>query len=265
MNGSELIARRFLRRVILLLPLLAILVIPAQRLTAEPRAAGPAPQTMHSRVVQALSQENFALRSDGGARLAELSRASLDSAAAKAALRLDEVTRASRNPAPGAIAPSIISRPVATRTLDLRALDALPAAAGDGQWLCLTQAIYFEARGEPLAGQVAVAEVVLNRVDDRRYPKSVCAVTNQGVGKGRVCQFSYACDGRPEVMTSRAARERAGKLAALMLAGRSRSVTGGATHFHAAYVRPYWAGRLTRTAVIGQHLFYRWDVRTARR
>lgn len=146
------------------------------------------------------------------------------------------------------------------RTLDFAALDALPPTTGGAEWKCLSEAIYFESRGEPLAGQIGVAEVILNRVDSPAYPKSVCGVTHQGVGTaGRACQFSYACDGRADVMTSRAPRERAEKLATLMLAGRERVVTDGATHFHAAGVRPGWAGRMTRTAKIGHHSFYRAD------
>ena len=141
----------------------------------------------------------------------------------------------------------------------------MPPAEGDAQWQCLAAAIYFESRGEPLAGQIAVAEVVLNRVDDRNYPRTVCGVTTQGAGSGRGCQFSYACDGRSDVMKSAAPRARAEKLAALMLEGRARSVTDGATHFHARYVRPGWAGRMTRTAAIGAHVFYRPATRLAQR
>jgi spore germination cell wall hydrolase CwlJ-like protein len=104
---------------------------------------------------------------------------------------------------------------------------------------------------------------VLNRVDDRRYPGSICGVTRQGAGSGRACQFSYACDGRPERMATAVPRERAEKLAALMIAGRERSVTEGATHFHAVYVNPGWARQFTRTASIGAHVFYRSGTRLA--
>jgi spore germination cell wall hydrolase CwlJ-like protein len=147
--------------------------------------------------------------------------------------------------------------PEPPQRLDLGSLDAMPRASGSDEWRCLAEAIYFESRGEPLDGQVAVAEVVLNRVDDRQFPKSVCGVTNQGAGSGRGCQFSYACDGRSDVMKSTEARIRAEKLAALMLAGQPRTVTDGATYFHARAVRPGWAGRMTRTAAIGHHYFYR--------
>jgi spore germination cell wall hydrolase CwlJ-like protein len=148
--------------------------------------------------------------------------------------------------------------------LDLASLDAMPAATGGGDdQRCLAEAIYHESRGEPLAGQVAVAEVVLNRVDDRQFPKTVCGVTNQGAGSGRGCQFSYACDGRSDAMKSAEARSRAEKLAALMLAGRPRTVTDGATYFHTRAVRPSWARKMTRTNAIGHHYFYRPATRVA--
>jgi hypothetical protein len=148
-------------------------------------------------------------------------------------------------------------------SLTFAALDGLPGVTGDAEWRCLAEAIYYESRGEPLQGQVAVAEVVLNRVDSRQYPNSICGVTRQGVGNGRACQFSYACNGVPERMSSRVPRERAEKLAAVMIAGRERSVTDGATHFHATYVRPGWARQFVRTAHIGAHIFYRPGTRVA--
>jgi hypothetical protein len=141
--------------------------------------------------------------------------------------------------------------------LDAAAVDAVDHVGGSDEHRCLAEAIYFESRGEPLDGQVAVAEVVLNRVDDRRFPKTVCSVTNQGAGSGRGCQFSYACDGRSDVMKSTAARIRAEKLAALMLAGQPRIVADGATYFHTRSVRPSWARKMTRTTAIGHHYFYR--------
>ena len=131
-------------------------------------------------------------------------------------------------------------------------LDSRPEPRQRGpEWKCLATALYFEARGEPVKGQFAVAEVILNRVADPRYPDSVCAVVNQD------CQFSYTCDGKPERIRERAAFDRAGKIADLMLRGGARALTGGATHFHTRGVRPDWSRRLPRTAQIGDHLFYR--------
>ncbi|MCU0899432.1 MAG: cell wall hydrolase [Cypionkella sp.] len=134
-------------------------------------------------------------------------------------------------------------------------LAAQPRPTGDAQWQCLQQALYFEARGESLKGQFAVAEVILNRVDSREYPNSVCGVVQQSGGGG--CQFSYVCDGNSDVMRDRAAAERAGKIARIMLNGAPRGLTAGATHFHTRAVNPRWASRFPRTASIGAHLFYR--------
>ncbi len=134
-------------------------------------------------------------------------------------------------------------------------LYAQPAPKGDAQWQCLKTALYFEARGEALSGQFAVAEVILNRVDSGRYPRSVCGVVQQG--NARACQFSYNCDGLADVMGDRAAADRAGRIARLMLDGAPRTLTEGATHFHTRAVRPGWAHKFPRTAAIGAHLFYR--------
>ena len=73
-----------------------------------------------------------------------------------------------------------------------------PFRKGGAEWACLTEALYFEARGETLKGQLAVAEVILNRVDNRKYPDSICGVITQGASKRHKCQFSFKCDGRPE-------------------------------------------------------------------
>jgi spore germination cell wall hydrolase CwlJ-like protein len=133
-------------------------------------------------------------------------------------------------------------------------LMAQSAGSGDA-WQCLTEAIYFEARGESLKGQFAVAEVILNRVDSGLYPRSVCGVIRQRGGGG--CQFSYVCDGYSDRMREPGAREIAGRIAAVMLDGAPRLLTDGATHFHTRAVRPSWARKFPHTASIGAHLFYR--------
>lgn len=131
---------------------------------------------------------------------------------------------------------------------------AQPAPTGDAQWECLTQALYFEARGEGLEGQIAVAEVILNRVDSPLYPRTVCGVVKQRGGGG--CQFSYVCDGRTK-MREKGAANMAGRIARAMLDGAPRILTDGATHFHTRGVRPSWSKRFPKTASIGAHLFYR--------
>ena len=129
---------------------------------------------------------------------------------------------------------------------------------GDRAWQCLSEALYFEARGESPRGIFAVAEVILNRVDDPAYPDTVCDVVNQGVGHGLyACQFSYKCDGLPERMSEPRAVRRIGKIARLMLDGLDRPLTAGATHYHTKAVAPSWARVFTRTTTIGTHLFYR--------
>ncbi|GLS88890.1 cell wall hydrolase [Cypionkella aquatica] len=134
-------------------------------------------------------------------------------------------------------------------------LMAQPAATGDQQWQCLKTAIYFESRGESLRGQFAVAEVVLNRVDSPRYPKTICGVVQQR-GSGS-CAFSYSCDGAKDVMTDRSSAEVAGRIARVMLDGAPRALTSGATYFHTRAVSPSWSRQFPRTAEIGSHLFYR--------
>ena len=148
-------------------------------------------------------------------------------------------------------------RVAVVQPIDRRTLDAMPAATGGPDWECLAKALYFEARGETTAGQIAVAEVILNRVDHSRYPNTVCGVISQGSHRMNACQFSFMCDGSPEVMSERAAYARMGKIARLMLDGRPRMLTGGATHYHATWVSPPWARRLERTVWIDDHLFYR--------
>ena len=150
-------------------------------------------------------------------------------------------------PKPGASAPKLIDYSDAW-------LAAQPAATGDQQWDCLRKALYFEARGESLKGEFAVAEVILNRVDDPSFPKSVCGVV-QASGHGS-CAFSFVCDGVRDVMHEPDAIARAGQIARVMLDGAPRSLTLGATYFHTRYVRPDW-GHVVQTASIGGHLFYR--------
>jgi len=138
-----------------------------------------------------------------------------------------------------------------------------PVATGGKDWECLTEALYFEARGEGVPGQFAVAEVIMNRVKSPNYPASVCGVINQGTGKRWGCQFTYTCDGRKEVINDRRAYEQVGKVARLTLDGKVRALTDGATHYHTKAVRPRWAKVYPRTATIGYHIFYRQSYRTA--
>jgi spore germination cell wall hydrolase CwlJ-like protein len=144
--------------------------------------------------------------------------------------------------------------------LDPRVVDRIEVKERSEEWNCLAEALYFEARGEDVDGQLAVAEVILNRVDSEQYPDSVCDVVRQGADSSG-CQFSYMCDGRKEDIANRRAYERIGKIAWLMLAGKPRTLTDEALYFHATSVAPSWSRSYVRTAQIGQHVFYRPKVR----
>ncbi len=136
-------------------------------------------------------------------------------------------------------------------------LAAQPKATGGPEWRCLAEALYFEARGETLKGQFAVAEVIANRVDSKRFPDTFCKVINQGTGRKYACQFTYTCDGLPENISEPRAFVRVGKVARAILDGAKRPLTGGATFYHTTAVSPKWARVFKRTAKIGVHVFYR--------
>lgn len=140
-------------------------------------------------------------------------------------------------------------------------LDSRPAATGDAEFACLAEALYFEARGETVKGQFAVAEVIMNRVRSSQFPGSVCGVVNQGTSSGRrhQCQFSYNCDGYEEVIAEKKAYERVSKVARTVMDGAAGGLTGGATYYHTTGVNPRWNRSFTKTAKIGVHLFYRDD------
>ena len=142
-------------------------------------------------------------------------------------------------------------------------IDSQPKATGSEQWRCLAEALYFEARGETVKGQFAVAEVIRNRVKSDRYPASFCGVIRQGTGRKYQCQFTYTCDGNKEVIREPQAYARVAKVARAVMDGRAAELTNGATHYHTTAVRPRWSKVFERTAHIGKHYFYREDVRTA--
>ena len=123
---------------------------------------------------------------------------------------------------------------------------------------CLATAIYFEARGEAYRGQVAVAQVVLNRVKDHRYPNTICGVVFQNQHRRNSCQFSFACDGIPEVVNDQRSWAQAEDIAKRFTDGELYlTEVGDATHYHATYVRPAWAPRMQKVTQIGLHVFYK--------
>jgi spore germination cell wall hydrolase CwlJ-like protein len=123
---------------------------------------------------------------------------------------------------------------------------------------CLTQAVYFEARGETPRGQAAVAQVVMNRVKSPSFPKTVCGVVFQGAAT-HGCQFSFACDGSMRRGREMGAWDRARRIAERTLAGRMVAGIGAATHFHTTSVEPDWGPQMLRVAQVGLHVFYRFN------
>jgi spore germination cell wall hydrolase CwlJ-like protein len=132
------------------------------------------------------------------------------------------------------------------------------AKAGSSRDLeCLTEAVYYEARGEGAAGQAAVAQVVLNRVRHPAFPKSICGVVFQG------CQFSFACNGAMRANRESGAWNRAQRIATQALSGAVMANVGNATHFHTVNVAPNWSN-LLRVGQVGLHVFYRFGGRSGR-
>jgi spore germination cell wall hydrolase CwlJ-like protein len=154
-------------------------------------------------------------------------------------------------------------KPLTPVSYTRRWLAEQPVATGEADWACLTQALYFEARGESVKGQFAVAEVIMNRVKSGRFPDTVCGVIRQGTGKKYQCQFTYTCDGNSEKIREPGAYKNVGKVARAVLDGRAAALTSGATHYHTTAVRPRWSRVYNKTARIGVHIFYRHTYREA--
>ena len=134
--------------------------------------------------------------------------------------------------------------------------------------LCLALNVYHEAKNQPFIGQVAVAQVVMNRVYDERYPNTVCEVVEQGPTyswkpdfpiKNR-CQFSWYCDGKSDTPTEKDAWNNAVMVANGVYYGEFNDFVEGSTHYHAYYVTPEWTSAKTYITRIEDHIFYRWDI-----
>ena len=123
---------------------------------------------------------------------------------------------------------------------------------------CLAEAVYFEARGEAVRGQIAVAQVVLNRAFSGFYPNTVCGVVYQNKHRHFACQFSFACDNNPEVIREPDMWDRAQKIAKASLGGQLwLPEVGKSTHYHAYWVRPSWVNEMKKLYKFGVHTFYR--------
>ncbi len=138
------------------------------------------------------------------------------------------------------------------------ALAELRGGADASQLKCLALNIYWEARSEPVRGQLAVAHVTMNRVRNRAYPNTICKVVYQGdqhtLG---ACQFSWWCDGRSDQPTEYKAWQTSKTYARRVIEGRSKDPTGGALFYHLYTISPYWSAKKQRIARIGSHIYYR--------
>jgi len=149
-----------------------------------------------------------------------------------------------RNPAPPPFHASWLSAPELTRASD-----------------CMASAIYYEAAGESDAGQIAVAQVILNRLRHPRFPKDVCGVVYQGSDRGPKqtsgCQFTFSCDGSLARRPDPTGMARARRIADLALHGLISPIAGQATHYHTIWIVPVWAHEMRKVAILGHHVFYR--------
>ena len=133
-----------------------------------------------------------------------------------------------------------------------------PAVFSAKEQKCLANAVYFEARGETLRGQAAVAQVVLNRVRNPAYPETICGVVYQNQNLKNRCQFSFACDGKKDVIASPKTYKVAQDIAMAVTAGKIfLPEVASSTHYYAQYVKPRWARSMEKMKKIGLHIFYR--------
>jgi spore germination cell wall hydrolase CwlJ-like protein len=141
-------------------------------------------------------------------------------------------------------------------------------ASDENGWeYCLAQNIYFEAGNQPLAGKVAVAQVVLNRLQHNSYPTDICGVVYQAEWKENWkgnqmpvrnrCQFSWYCDGKSDDPLDTKTFDQCLIIARDVVDGFYGDITEGATHYHSVYVNPYWADSLNATVTINEHIFYK--------
>ena len=122
---------------------------------------------------------------------------------------------------------------------------------------CLAEAVYYEARSESRSGQLAVADVVKNRVKSKHYPNTICGVVYEGAHRPFACQFSFACDGSMDKLPTNPAWQRSKDIAQLSLTGFVPDMTKNSTHYHTSEINPDWADTLEYKATIGFHKFYR--------
>lgn len=165
---------------------------------------------------------------------------------------------------------SIVETPLQRVRFDMGSIDADTSVlrkrshAEMREAKCLAEAVYYEARSETKAGQIAVAQVVRNRVLSKHYPDSICGVVFQGSERSTGCQFSFTCDGSMDRAPKGRSWERSKTVASYVLSQSPGSRIGRSTHYHTTAIDPHWSGSLERTAQVGSHIFYRFPFRERR-
>ncbi|CAN1502010.1 Cell wall hydrolase, SleB [Rhabdaerophilaceae bacterium] len=217
-----------------------------------PREAGTSP-------VQGMSHADLTLtRPDGSTpgvsraiALASVTPAPVEPEVIQAAsMRLPSMARLHATPQPADTPPVAIA-------LRLPTIDLSDPETRAREQKCLAEAVYFESRSEPVSGQAAVAQVVLNRARSGLYPTTICGVVYQNRHRYKACQFTFACEGKALVVNDSASWATATRVASEVLDGQTYlPAVGGSTHYHADYVSPWWSRKLKRTDRIGRHIFY---------
>ncbi len=184
-----------------------------------------------------------------------ISLAAIDPALASAALAaIDQATPID----PSIPLPNLASEQLAYSRANTPTTEFAVSQYSERERWCLATGIYFEARGESYRGQVGVAQVIMNRVKHSQYPDTICGVVFQNQSWKNRCQFSFACDGIPERINDTASWNKAMEITEKVTDGSIYlAEVANATHYHANYVYPHWAPRMTRLTQIGLHIFYR--------
>jgi hypothetical protein len=221
----------------------------------------------------ALKSTSLESHTPGGMQISDIAARSQASVPPEPRLQLASLPAQEALQAPSTLAPA--DQPIVASAVSLIPLDkvplpriAPPLSPADRLNLkgkeysraerCLANAIYFEARSEPIRGQMAVAQVVMNRVFSGFYPDDVCSVVYQNANRHLACQFTFACDGRSKVITERSHWATANRIARQTLDGQIYvPEVAKSTHYHASYVHPNWAHQMRKLVRFGLHSFYR--------
>jgi len=233
-----------------------------------PSALIAAPTTQHPVAPQAIATASTPAASASASVLSEIAAKSHASVPPEQELQLASLPSleiAATSPIAAPAVPNPVTIPLSEVPLP-RAAPPLPPAVRLGlkdkeytrAQRCLANAIYFEARSEPIRGQMAVAQVVLNRVFSGFYPNDVCGVVYQNANRHLACQFTFACDGKSKLITERGHWAVANRIAKQTLDGQIYvPEVGKSTHYHASYVHPNWVREMRKLVRFGVHSFYR--------